>query len=122
MRLNFFFKEYLMAGLINENFEEELLTELSWIKSVVVDIGEKLGINTFEIELLKNSIEPEEEKAINKLIVLNYKKIESLDIAERRKLLEKYFFNETGKSWNVPDEISEKLVQLRLEELSTKDK
>lgn len=111
-----------MAGLINENFEEELLTELSWIKSVIVDIGEKLGINSFEMELLKNSIEPEEEKAINKLIVLNYKNIKSLDIAERRKLLEKYFFNETGKSWNVPDEISEKLVQLRLEELSTKDK
>ena len=111
-----------MAGLINNNLEEELLVELSWIKSVLVEIGETLNIHSFEMELLKNSIQPEEEKAINKLIALNFKKIKSLNTAERRNLLEKYFFSETGKTWTVPDEVSEKLIQLRLHELTTNNK
>lgn len=111
-----------MAGLINKNLEEELLTELSWIKSILVDIGKTLNINSFEMELLKNSIQPEEETAINKLIAKNFKKLKSLNIAERRKLLEEYFYSETERNWTVPDEVSEKLIQLRLNELTTNNK
>ncbi|MEE3392959.1 MAG: hypothetical protein VZR00_06325 [Lachnospiraceae bacterium] len=110
-----------MAGLIKENFEEELLTELSWIKSVLIDVGESLGVNSFEMELLKNYIQPEEEKAIDKLIALNFNKLKSLDMSERRKLLEEYFSGETDKNWTVPDNVSEKLIQLRLRELTVRD-
>lgn len=48
-----------MAGLIKENFEFEVLTELSWIKRVLVEICEKLDIDTYESNLIKYCVEPE---------------------------------------------------------------
>lgn len=43
-----------MAGLIECEFKEEILTELSWIMSVIDNISTKTGLETYETVLIKN--------------------------------------------------------------------
>ena len=38
----------IMAGLIKENFNEEVLIELSWIMNVIDEITQRYGIETYE--------------------------------------------------------------------------
>nr|WP_314276787.1 hypothetical protein [uncultured Peptostreptococcus sp.] len=111
-----------MAGLIRENFKEEVLIELSWIMNAIDEITQRYGIETYETVLIKYRIQPEEEKAIDRFIALNFKKIESLAIEDIQKEIAKYYFQLTKREWSVSDEIVEKLIRLNLDILQSDKK
>lgn len=109
-----------MAGLIKENFKEEVLTELSWIMNVIDEITQKYGIETYESVLIRYRIQPEEERAIDKFICFHLRELDNLTIDEIRDIIANYYFEITKKTWNVSDEIVEKLIKIRRDELSKK--
>ena len=58
-----------MADLVDDNFKEEILTELSWIMTALDDISSKLEIETYELTfLIKYRVQPEEEELISKFM------------------------------------------------------
>ena len=103
-----------MAGLIKENFNEEVLIELSWIMNVIDEITQRYGIETYETVLIKNRIQPEEENAIDHFFALNIRKLESMTIGDIQKEISKYYFQLTKREWRISDEIVEKLIRLKL--------
>ena len=105
----------IMAGLIKENFNEEVLIELSWIMNVIDEITQRYGIETYETVLIKNRIQPEEENAIDHFFALNIRKLESLTIGDIQKEISKYYFQLTKREWRISDEIVEKLIRLKLD-------
>lgn len=107
-----------MAGLISENFKEEVLVEISWIMNVIDEITQKYGIETYESVLIRYRIQPEEEKAIDKFIALHFTEIENLTTKEIQDTIANYFFELTNKKWDRSDETVMKLIKIRKSELS----
>ena len=110
-------KEEFMAGLINENFQEEVITELSWIKTVISSLCEKEGIETYESLLLKYAIEPEEAEEIERFVVRNLKDIEKYEIIDIQNEIAKSFFENTKKDWMMQDDVLEKLIEAKIKAL-----
>lgn len=106
-----------MAGLIRDNFKEEVLTELSWIMNAIDDISSKYGIETYEIVLIKYRVQPEEEKAIDKFFAFHLKELDYVTDEEIQKEIEKNYFQSTKKKWSVSIEVVKKLIQLKREQL-----
>lgn len=106
-----------MAGLIKENFNEEIVTEISWIMTVIDDLSSKYGIETYETVLIKNRIQPEEERAIDKFFVFNVKELENMQIEKIQEKIADYFMEMTKKQWSVSDEVVKKLIEIRKKEL-----
>lgn len=106
-----------MAGLIKDNFKEEILTELSWIMTAIDDLSTKCGIETYETVLIKHRVQPEEERAIEKFFVLNIQKLDNLTIEEIQTSIAHNFFEMTQKEWAVSNDIVEKLIQLKRAQL-----
>lgn len=106
-----------MAGLINEKFKEEVLVELSWIMSAIDYISSKLEVETYEMALIRYRIQPEEEQAINKFLLSNFKNIDNLKIEDIRKNIANIFFEETNKEWYMLDDILSKMINLKIEQL-----
>ncbi|GGI12936.1 hypothetical protein GCM10007377_03450 [Galliscardovia ingluviei] len=106
-----------MAGLIKDNFDEEVLIELSWIMNVIDEIAEKYGIETYETILIKYRVQPEEEQCIDKFIALHVNELESLSIIEIQKEIASYYFALTKRQWHVADDVVEKLIKIRKDEL-----
>lgn len=107
-----------MAGMIDENFKQEVLVELSWLRSLLSDIAEKLDIETYESVLLKNSIQPEEEAAITKFIILNYNRLEKINIDECLSIISEYYFEATKRQWHVSSSVVERLIYLKKHDLT----
>lgn len=110
-----------MAGLIKENFKDEILTELSWIKNAINDISDRLKIETYEIALIKYCVQPEEEKAIDKFFVFNFKVLKKMKSYEKQELVSKYFFEMTNRKWTLDNDILDELIKLKLEKLEISD-
>lgn len=106
-----------MAGLMKNNFKEEVLTELSWIMNAIDDISSKYGIETYEIMLIRYRVQPEEEKAIDKFFTFHVKELDSITDEEVQKEIENNYFKLTNKKWSVSIEVVKKLIQLKREQL-----
>lgn len=106
-----------MAGLIKENFNEEIVTEISWIMTVIDDLSSKYGIETYETVLIKHRIQPEEERAIDKFFAFNVKELENMPIEKIQEKIADYFMEMTKKQWSVSDEVVKKLIEIRKKEL-----
>lgn len=106
-----------MAGLIKENFKQEITTELSWIMNVIDEICSKLEIETYESLLIKYRIQPEEEKAIDKFFVFNIKELNTLKIEEIQEKIAVNFYEMTKKQWSISNEIVEKLIYMKRKDL-----
>lgn len=106
-----------MAGLIDDNFKEEVLTELSWIMNAIDEITARYKIETYETTLIKYRVQPEEEKAIDKFFVYNIKEIDNISDEKIQKEIGDNFFKMTNKHWSMPIEIVRKLIQLKKQEL-----
>lgn len=106
-----------MAGLINENFQEEVITELSWIKTVISSLCEKEGIETYESLLLKYAIEPEEAEEIERFVVRNLKDIEKYEIIDIKNEIAKTFFENTKKECMIQNDVLEKLIEAKIKAL-----
>lgn len=118
--LSGYYKGEYMAGLIKDNFSEEILIELSWIKNAINEIAQKNGIETYETILIKYRVEPEEEKCIDKFLAFHFKELEDLTIEKIQKTLSNYYFELTKKKWALADDIVEKLINIRKDELTIK--
>ena len=104
-----------MSGLIKENLYEELCTEISWLKRCLVELSEKAGVNTYTVAVLRSYMEPEEVQSIERVLVRNYKQLDSLSFAELREKIAKDFFESTGKEWLCEsDETLQELIELKL--------
>lgn len=106
-----------MAGLINKNFKEDVLIELSWIMNAIDDLNDKLGVETYEIFLIKHRVQPEEEKAISKFFILNINKLDHYTIEEIQDKISKDFYESTKKEWFLTNEVVEKLIELKRKQL-----
>lgn len=104
-----------MAGLMKNNFNEEVMVELSWIMSAIETLADKYGIESYEILLVKYRIQPEEEKAIDKFFALNYKQLANMTITDKVKKIAYEYKQLTNREWSRPDEIVEKLLCAKLE-------
>lgn len=106
-----------MAGLIECEFKEEILTELSWIMSVIDDISTKTGLETYETVLIKNRVQMQEEQAISKFFALNFNRLDALTITEIQKKIIQYYTEITKREWTLSDELVQKLVELKRQQL-----
>ena len=106
-----------MAGLMKDMLADEMLTEMSWIMSAIEAICDKIGLETYEITLIKYRVQPEEEQAISKFIAFHARELDSLSIDDIREIVSRFFFETTQKQWSVSDDVLEKLVSLRRTEL-----
>lgn len=106
-----------MAGLIKENFNEEILVELSWIMNAIDDLSSKLGVETYEIALIKYRIQPEEEQAIHEFFISNLQKINDFKIEDIQKNVATIFSEKTNKEWTMEKEILSKLINLKIKQL-----
>ena len=101
-----------MAGLINDNFKEEIMTELSWMMTALVDISSKYKIETYELTLIKYRVQPEEEQIINKFVTLNNRTIQTFAIQEIQKWMSNEFQVTFQKDWIMSDQLVQKLKDL----------
>lgn len=106
-----------MAGLVKENFEEEVLVELSWIMNAIDELSSKLEVETYEIALIRYRIQPEEENAIHEFFLYNFREIRDLKIGEIQEGIGKIFYEKTNKKWSVENDIVNKLIDLKIEQL-----
>lgn len=106
-----------MAGLIAENFKEEILTELSWIMRVLDDLVVATGIETYESTLIKYRVQPEEEEAINNYLKQGFSNIENYSLGEIQDQVAQHFEELTGKPWTMDLEVLSKLLRLIRERL-----
>lgn len=102
-----------MAGLIKENFKEEVLTELSWIMAIIDDLSITYGIETYETTLIKYRVQPEEERAISQFFVLHIHMIDKLNMEEAQKKIASLFFETTKREWSITKDVVEKLINLK---------
>ena len=102
-----------MAGLMKDNFKEEVLTELSWIMNAIDEISSKCGIETYETTLIKYRVQPEEEKAIDKFFVLHAKDLDNIMDEDIQKEIQDNYYKLTNKKWSVSIEVVKKLIQLK---------
>lgn len=101
-----------MAGLIKDNFEQEVLTELSWMMSAIEECCSMTGIETYRTTLLKYRVQPEEEHTLHSFLIHHWKNLDHLSINDIHQELSKEFYEHTKKPWGVSEEILEKLIQL----------
>ncbi|MFI3887946.1 hypothetical protein [Streptococcus parauberis] len=106
-----------MAGLINDNFKEEIMTELSWMMTALVDISSKYKIETYELTLIKYRVQPEEEQIINKFVTLNNRTIQTFAIQEIQKWMSNEFQVTFQKDWIMSDQLVQKLIDLKCQQL-----
>lgn len=110
-------RRVFMAGLVKENFEEEVLVELSWIMNAIDELSSKLEVETYEIALIRYRIQPEEENAIHEFFLYNFREIRDLKIGEIQEGIGKIFYEKTNKKWSVENDIVNKLIDLKIEQL-----
>ncbi|MGT2933105.1 hypothetical protein [Streptococcus catagoni] len=106
-----------MAGLINDNFKEEILTELSWMMSALDDISFKYKIETYELILIKYRVQPEEEQVISKFIAMNNRTIQTFTIQEIQNWMSNEFLATFQKDWTISDDLVQKLIDLKSKQL-----
>lgn len=106
-----------MAGLINDNFKEEIMTELSWMMTALVDISSKYKIETYELTLIKYRVQPEDEQIINKFVTLNNRTIQTFAIQEIQKWMSNEFQVTFQKDWIMSDQLVQKLIDLKCQQL-----
>lgn len=110
-----------MAGLINDNFKEEIMTELSWMMTALDDISSKYKIETYELTLIKYHVQPEEEQIINKFVTLNNRTIQTFAIQEIQKWMSNEFQVTFQKDWIMSDQLVQKLIDLKCQQLQIID-
>lgn len=110
-----------MAGLINDNFKEEIMTELSWMMTALDDISSKYKIETYELNLIKYRVQPEEEQIINKFVTLNNRTIQTFAIQEIQKWMSNEFQVTFQKDWIMSDQLVQKLIDLKCQQLQIID-
>lgn len=106
-----------MSGLLSDELFEELSTELAWLKSAVVDLSERLQVNTYTTCILKHSVEPEEIQALERIIFLNALHIDTWPLECVKGQVAQRFFEITGKEWGLQDDVLQELLDLKLREL-----
>lgn len=105
-----------MTGLIRNNFNEEVMVELSWIMNAIDAIAQKSGVETYEILLIRYRIQPEEEKAIDKFFVFNFAKLGSMSIAEIQQKIAYEYFQLTNRTWSRPNDVVKTLIKAKCEQ------
>lgn len=109
-----------MSGLIKENLYNEIRTEISWIKHVLVDVADKMQVSTYAVCLLRNGVEPEEAASLERVIFLNAKTNLEMSFDEVRSQVVKHFESTTGKEWFLSDEVLSQLLELKIIEAGLK--
>lgn len=106
-----------MAGLIRENFKEEVLTELSWIMTAIDDLSSKLNLETYETTLIKHRVQPEEERAIQKFFVFHVQELDNFTTKDVLAAIAADYLSTTQKTWSLPGNVVETLIRLRRQQL-----
>lgn len=100
-----------MAGLIKNHFEEEVMTELSWIMRAIDTLCEKIGVESYEITLIKHRIQPEEEAAISYFLGHHARQLNTYSLNDMRQLIAKHFIETTNKPWTLSDDKLEQVIE-----------
>ncbi|AOZ73219.1 hypothetical protein BK816_07885 [Boudabousia tangfeifanii] len=106
-----------MSGLMRSNFNEEIMTEISWLKQAVTAINDHLGMNSYVACLLRNFVEPEESQAIEQAIFHNARQIASMSFEESRAEINRAYKKIVGRDIGLRDEVIKELLALKLQEL-----
>lgn len=108
-----------MSGLISEEIVNELRVEVSWIIDAITDLSDYLNLSSYTLCLLRNRVEPEEARSIERVIFVKWKNLESTSFETLRSLIGNDFTESTQKCWTLSDEVLKKLIDLKVAELST---
>ena len=69
-----------MSGLIREEIVRELRVEVSWIINAIVELSDHFGFSSYATCLLRNRVEPEEARSIERIIFTKWKNLESTSL------------------------------------------
>ncbi|TCD54833.1 hypothetical protein EJ419_01680 [Alloscardovia theropitheci] len=95
-----------MTGMYDDRFYEELRTGISWLSEAIAFLSEANGVESYEICLLKNKVEPEEAKAIENAFFLNARNANSLVDAEIERIVIDTFTKENPRfSWRMSRDV-----------------
>ena len=106
-----------MSGLIREEIVRELRVEVSWIINAIVELSDHFGFSSYATCLLRNRVEPEEARSIERIIFTKWKNLESTSFENLRSLISNDFTESTQKPWALSDEVLQELIDLKITEL-----
>lgn len=106
-----------MSGLIKEEIVNELRVEVSWIIDAITQLSDQIGLSSYTICLLRNRVEPEEARSIERVIFTKWKNLESTSFETLRLLISNDFTQSTQKPWTLSDKILKELIDFKVSEL-----
>ncbi|MCS4536039.1 hypothetical protein [Corynebacterium sp. HS2168-gen11] len=106
-----------MSGLLKEEIVSELRVEVSWIINAITELSDHLKLSSYTICLLRNRVEPEEARALERILFTKWKDLESTSFETLRLLISNEFTESTQKSWALSDEVLKELIRLKIAEL-----
>ncbi|MDO4665096.1 MAG: hypothetical protein Q4A71_02650 [Actinomycetaceae bacterium] len=106
-----------MSGLLRENIVSELRVEMSWVINAITELSDHLKISSYTLCLLRNRVEPEEARSIERINFTKWKDLESTSFETLRLLISNEFTESTQKSWALSDEVLKDLIDFKVAEL-----
>lgn len=106
-----------MSGLLREDIVDELRVEVSWIINAITELSDHLKLSSYTFCLLRNKVEPEEARSIERIIFTRWKDLESTSFETLRLLISNEFTDLTQKPWALSDEVLKELIKLKVAEL-----
>lgn len=106
-----------MSGLLQDDILNEMRIEMSWLMDAVIALANEMNLSSYTLCLLRHRVEPEEARAIERVIFENYKDIDHLSFEILRSRVVQDFSDTTQKPWSLTDELLRELVALKLSEL-----
>lgn len=106
-----------MSGLLRDNLLDEMRTEISWLADAVTLLSDHLNLSSYTLCLLRNHVEPEEARSIERTLFVSFKDFDQLSFETVRTRVQDDFIASTQKPWTLPDELLKELINLKMKEL-----
>ncbi|MDO4412304.1 hypothetical protein [Cutibacterium sp.] len=106
-----------MSGLLRDEIVNELRVEVSWISDAITELSDHLKLSSYTFCLLRNKVEPEEARSIERVIFTEWKELESTSFRTLRSLIIDDFTESTEKPWSLSDEVLKQLIEFKISEL-----
>lgn len=90
---------------------------MSWIINAITELSDHLKLSSYTLCLLRNKVEPEEARSIERIIFTKWKDLESTSFETLRLLISNEFTDSTQKPWALSDEVLKELISLKTAEL-----
>lgn len=101
-----------MSGLLHDDILNEMRIEMSWLMDAVIALANEMNLSSYTLCLLRHRVEPEEARAIERVILRTIKISNHLSFEILRSRVVQDFSDATQKPWSLTDELLRELERL----------